>query len=162
MNKSERDELDELMRDEFLIGCFQSFLFFLIMAAILLLFSCCTTTRYVTVIETRTDTLVIHKTKYDSIHVQDSTFLHEAKHGDTLLVEKVKYIREVKWHTVRDSFYIATHDTIPEPYPVEVKVEKKLTWWQKARMDVGTIAIVLLLVFIGWEALKLWRKLHPV
>lgn len=152
------EEWEDLMFEGMKRGCLNAIFFFLILIFFALLFGSCTTTRTVTLIETKTDTVVINKTKYDSIHVQDSTYLHEAMHGDTLFVEKVKYIREVKWQLVRDSFYIAKTDSVPVPYPVEVKVPRELNWWQKTLQRTGGIALILLLLWLGWKAWKIYTK----
>ena len=66
-----------------------------------------------------------------------------------------------EWHTkyklkeVHDTTYISKTDSVPQPYPVEVikEVEKPLSWWQKFRMTLGTIALgavgigIVLLIF---------------
>jgi hypothetical protein len=100
------------------------------------------------------------KLKFDSIYVSDST--HIVERNDTVKIER--------WHTkykeiqVHDTIYIATHDTIPDPYPVEVvkKVEKELSWWQKMRMKIGSVALVLLFGFVVYQLFRLWRYFHPI
>ena len=42
-----------------------------------------------------------------------------------------------------DTLYQATHDTIPQPYPVEKLVERELTWWQQTRMHLGEALLAL-------------------
>jgi hypothetical protein len=47
-------------------------------------------------------------------------------------------------------------DSIPVPYEVKVYVykEKTLSWWQKARMTIGGISIVLIIVIAGYFIFK--------
>jgi hypothetical protein len=107
---------------------------------------CKTKTVTVTVPKVRTDTLIITKAKRDSIWLHDSVYVSEKTENDTVFLE-IK-----KWHTkyvekiVRDTTYIAKHDTIPMPYPVEVikEVERELTWWQKVRMFAGSLMLAML------------------
>lgn len=58
---------------------------------------------------------------------------------------------------VRDSIkvrHIIIRDSIP--YPVTVEVEKKLTWWQRMKMEYGGFAmgVAAAMVFIFWVFLK--------
>ena len=122
---------------------------------VLALLSSCKQVEYVTVEKVRTDTTYITKWQRDSIWLHDS--IHVKEKGDTVLVEK--------WHTqwrdrLRvDTIYQATHDTIPQPYPIEtVKlVEKDLNWWQRLRLWIGNIGLLGILGVIGFYGVKLWR-----
>ena len=122
---------------------------------VLVLLSSCKQVEYVTVDKVLTDTTYITKWQRDSIWLHDS--IHVKEKGDTVLVEK--------WHTqwrdrLRvDTIYQATHDTIPQPYPIEtVKlVEKDLNWWQRLRLWIGNIGLLGILGVIGFYGVKLWR-----
>lgn len=109
----------------------------IIMAAALLLTACKTRERIVMVETVRTDTAYITRHQRDSIWLHDSIYMKEYMSGDTV------YLLRDRWHTqyverqVHDTTYIATHDTVPEPYPVEVEVPAQLTWWQKTKMNMG-------------------------
>lgn len=117
-------------------------------------FTSCTTTRYVPIVQTRTDTCYITKHQRDSIYMKDSTHVSEQQKGDTVI------LKITEWHTkyvdrqVHDTTYIASHDTIPDPYPVEVKVEKQLSWWQKTRIHMGEAFILIALFAIAWWLFK--------
>lgn len=132
----------------------------IIIAMVLVLSGCKTRTVVVTVPEVRTDTLIITKSQRDSIWMYDSVYVSEKQEGDTVWVELSK------WHTkyietrTRDTIYIATHDTIPQPYPVEVikEVERDLSWWQKTKMWVGGIAMLLLLAWFVWQAALIYMR----
>lgn len=123
------------------------------------LFFCtgCTTTKYVTVPEVHTDTLVQTKVLKDSVWLHDSTYIHDK--GDTVLVEK--------WHTkykeklVHDTTYISKTDTIPKPYPVPEYIEKQLSWWQKLRLHLGNIMLALIGIAVVYGAIKLYLKFKP-
>ena len=114
----------------------------------------CTSTKYVEVEKVRVDTTYIAKWQKDSVWLHDSTFIKEK--GDTVLIEK--------WHTkwrdrLRvDTIYQATHDTIPQPYPVTEYVEKDLNWWQRLRLWIGNIGLIAILGVIGYYGMKLWRR----
>jgi hypothetical protein len=130
-------------------------LIFVIAALIGWLLTGCTTTKYVPVVEHKTDTLLCYSSIRDSIYVHDSIHVHER--GDTVTVER--------WHTRwrdrrhSDTVYISKTDSVPRPYPVEVvkEVAKPLTWWQQARIYVGGIVIFGLIIFVVW---KIYVTLH--
>ena len=118
----------------------------------------CTTTKYVEVEKVRTDTTYITKWQKDSVWLHDSIYVTER--GDTVLVEK--------WHTkyvekqVHDTTYVSTHDTIPDPFPVETikVVPAELSWWQKLRLWIGNVGLVVILGFVGWFGVRLWKVYH--
>lgn len=127
------------------------------LVVIIILLTClslcgCTKTEYITVEKVRTDTTYITKHQRDSIWLHDSVMVSEK--GDTVKIEK--------WHTkyvskeVHDTLYQATHDTIPQPYPVTQYVEKKLSAWQVVLMTIGMLTLMGIIVFI---AIKLERFL---
>lgn len=111
----------------------------IILAAALLLTACKTRERIVMVETVRTDTAYITRHQRDSIWLHDSIYMKEYMRGDTV------YLLRDRWHTqyvekqVHDTTYIATHDTVPDPYPVEVEVPAQLTWWQKTKMNLGIV-----------------------
>ena len=131
-------------------GCMQvvAFIVMLIVGiALCALFGSCTTTKYVPVIEHKTDTVLCHSTKHDSIWVHDSTFIREK--GDTFYMERwhTKYIENV----THDTTYVATHDTIPQPYPVTEYVEKPLSKFEKCLMGVGILTLMALVIFVAMK-----------
>ena len=138
--------------DAFTKVCFGMAGAILILIAILLLTSC-KSVEYVEVVKVRTDTTYITKQQRDSIWLHDS--IHIKERGDTMLIERwhTKYIEKVS----HDTTYVATHDTIPKPYPVTQYVEKKLSWIQKALIAIGILTLIGLVVFIA-----LWIKKHSI
>lgn len=131
---------------------------------VLLLVGCATKT--VTVERVKTETIEKHDTieMRDTIHHQTNTIIREvdssfmAEYGIKLdglqkawLIEKDNLLKEIsrgrEVSIVRDT----VRDSVPVPYPVEkrVEVEKPLTWWQKTRMAMGNVMIVVLIVLGG-------------
>lgn len=122
---------------------------------VLALLASCRQVEYVTVEKVRTDTTYITKWQNDSVWLHDS--IHIKERGDTVMIER--------WHTqwrdrLRvDTIYRETHDTIPQPYPVETikMVEKELSWWQRLRLWIGNIGLLGILGVIGYYGVKLRR-----
>lgn len=135
----------------------KNIVYFLIMLSALS--SCKTRTVVMTVPKVRIDTVMITKWQRDSIWLHDSVHVSEKTEGDTVWIE-VK-----KWHTkyvekvVRDTTYIATHDTIPTPYPVEVikEVEKDLNWLERSQMYTGKFVMWLLIAGAALLIFKIAR-----
>ena len=126
---------------------------FLITAVLIL--GSCTTTRYVTVPEIHTDTLIQNTVQKDSVFLHDS--IYHMEKGDTVLIER--------WHTkyrerlVHDTLYQHRVDTIAKPYPVPEYVEKKLSWWQRLRLHLGNIMLVLIGAAVLYAAARLYMKI---
>ena len=125
---------------------------------VLALLSSCKQVEYVTVEKVKTDTTYITKWQRDSIWLHDS--IHVKEKGDTVLVEKwhTKYVESIK----HDTTYVATHDTIPDPFPVETikEVPAELNWWQRLRMWLGNMVLLALLgvaVYFGVRCYKVYK-----
>ena len=146
-------------KDKETLGCLGSLMILAAIVIILLVCYGCTTTRYVPVIEHRTDTVQITRQQRDSIWLHDSIYMHEYIQGDTT------FILRDRWHTKyiesisHDTTYISKRDTIPQPYPVEVEVERQLTWWQKFRLSMANLILWFLLIWGVALGLKTyWKK----
>ena len=133
------------------MACFWSAVAIAILIVILLLTSC-KSTEYVTVEKVRNDTTYITKHQRDSIWLHDS--IHVSEKGDTVRIEK--------WHTkyiekqVHDTTYVATHDTIPQPYQVTEYVEKPLSKVDKSLIFVGIFSLMAVIVFVVWKLKNLF------
>jgi len=94
----------------------------------------------------------------DSIHILDSVYIREK--GDTVFLShwKIEYRDRVRV----DSIHVT--DSVPKPYPIEVikKVEKELSWWQNIKMEVGGIALGILIVAMIYVAIKFVRSVKSV
>ena len=143
-----------------------------------LLLTACGTTRPVleqdhTTVEVRTETRFVHDTAWvelpliiEKIATPDTTSTlenlyakSEATITDGILTHSLqtKPVKqpvqiEVK-ETVRDS--IIYRDRI---HTKTVEVEKRLTWWQKVRLDLGTLFIILIVVATLYIILKINLK----
>lgn len=100
----------------------------------------CRTVKYVPVETIKVDTTYINKLQRDSIYMLDSVYVKEK--GDTVLIEKYKYLYRDK--LLRDTMYISKVDSIQVPYPVE----KELTRWQQFRMNLGGLAVCIVVISI--------------
>lgn len=122
----------------------------LIVVIVFLMLTSCKQIEYVTVEKVRNDTTYITKHQRDSVWLHDSIMVSEK--GDTIRIEK--------WHTkfvdreVHDTIYQATHDTIPQPYPLIKMVEKPLGWWQKGLIWTGIFALMVIIIFVVWKMKK--------
>lgn len=120
------------------------------MAVLLLMaMGSCTTTKYVPVVEHRTDTLLWYSNVHDSIYVHDSVAV--SMKGDTVYCDR--WHTKLKVRVERDTVYRSRVDSVAVPYPVETvkEVDKPLTRWQQMRMLMGdTLMIILLLIVAVW------------
>jgi hypothetical protein len=74
---------------------------------------------------------------------RDSVYVEHK--GDTILVEKYKYIYKTKERI--DTAYIERTDSVQVPYPVE----RSMTRWEKAKQDLGGMAFgALILVCVAF------------
>lgn len=146
---------DDFDRQEALKRVMKFLIIWLAFLIAISLLASCRQVEYVTVENVRIDTTYITKWQKDSVWLHDS--IHIKERGDTVMIER--------WHTqwrdrLRvDTIYQATHDTIPQPYPIETikMVEKELSWWQRLRLWIGNIGLLAILGFIGYYGVKLWR-----
>ena len=157
---------DELLKkldhqDQMAAGCFRAvaiIMAFIIAMIVCSFFTSCKSIEYVPIIEHHTDTLIKTNVQRDSVYVHDSVTV--TKKGDTVLMDR--------WHTkyvereVHDTTYISKIDSIPKPYPVEVKVEKQLTWWQQARMHIGGVVFWLSIIVAVVALVRWWLKQKKV
>ena len=112
----------------------------------------CRSVKYVPVESVRTEYRDRINTEYVVDSVTDTRFVFVK--GDTV----VAYRDRVKWRDreVHDSIYINKTDTIRVPYPVE----RKLSKWEKAKMDFGgiafggVIAAAVVIALLAWLARK--------
>lgn len=144
-------------QDQMAAGCFRAVAIiaaFIIAMIVCSFFTSCKSIEYVPIIEHHTDTLIKTNVQRDSVYVHDSVTVTQK--GDTVLMDR--------WHTkymekqVHDTTYVSKIDSIPKPYPVEVKVEKQLTWWQQTRLHLANILLWLLAILAVYYIIK-WTNL---
>ena len=144
----------------------------LIACVIISLLCGCRTTRYVPVESVRTEykdrVVTVHDTVRDSVLVSNDVYRHDSvsvrMKGDTVYIER--------WHTLLQSSSLqnraerskAAHDTLyvtkTDSVRVPVPVERKLTKWERVKMDFGTVAIVIaaLAIIAGIVILAWWLR----
>ena len=114
----------------------------------------CRTVEYVPVQHTvvRTDTLRQTALRVDSVFRHDSVAVYVS--GDTVRITQWRDRYRVKMLT--DTLYKSVSDTVRvrEPYPVE----KKLTKWQQAKMELGGFAFALLFAALCIAVVWLIKK----
>ena len=112
----------------------------LISILLIIVFCSCTSTKYIEVPVDRIKVEYRNSVSVDTIYRSDSTIIRE--NGDTVFLEKYKYIYKVK--ELKDTVNIT--DTITVVNAVEVTKEvNKLYNWQIVLMTLGAFAIVILL-----------------
>lgn len=136
-------------------GCLGTIAVALALLAVIVLFGSCRSIKYVPVVANHADTLYISNNQRDSIFLHDSVFVSEKQHGDTILLTSTKWCTKYVEKQVHDTILHVRVDTVPTPYPVEVKVEKQLSSWQQFRIKVGDIALIVAALLICIGLLKL-------
>jgi hypothetical protein len=132
---------------------------FIVLLCLVLSMVSCTTTKYVEVPVTHTDTLIQTKVQRDSIWKHDSIYLHEWMKGDTVYIEKTRWLTGYKERLRIDTVYRSRIDTIYRN--IEIPQEKdatSLTWSQQTKMHIGGVVFWLaLLAFFLWLGKKKLR-----
>ena len=129
-------------------------IYLLYILALFCLLCGCRQTQYVPVVTILHDSIYLTQMQRDSILRYDSIYVRDA--GDTVWLEKYKYLYRDRWRV--DTLVSVRTDTVGVPYPVE----RKLTRWERVKMEAGGYAIVigavLVLVIIGWLVYRIRRK----
>lgn len=118
----------------------------------------CSRTVYVPVETVRTDTVLRFSVSADTTWLRDSIHVEIRSVSDTVFV--TKYKEHVRWRdrNKTDTVYATRTDSVAVPYPVE----RKLTRWERIRLDFGGAAIIAVLsvvvFFFGKLAYKVRRK----
>ena len=115
---------------------------FIIICTLISLISC-TTTKYVEVPIERTKIEYKDRLSIDTVIQHDSTIITML--GDTVYLEKYKYIYKVK--ELRDTINITDTTTVTKPIEV-VKEINKLYTWQIILMVLGGVSIIILVYLI--------------
>ena len=114
----------------------------------------CKQVQYVPVETVRLDSIYLTQTLRDSIVRYDSVYVRDK--GDTLYVERWKYLYRDKVRV--DTMVSLRVDTVSVPYPVE----KRLTRWERVKMEAGGVAIggffLLLAAIVAYIVYRSRRK----
>ena len=129
-------------------------IFLLYLLALFFLLCGCRQTQYVPVVTILHDSIYLTQMQRDSILRYDSVYV--ADKGDTVWLEKYKYLYRDRWRV--DTLVSVRTDTVSVPYPVE----RKLTRWERVKMEAGGVAIggffLLLAAIVAYIVYRSRRK----
>ena len=119
-------------------------------AVILLLALCACSPRIYERVVYQHDTTYLSMMQIDSVYKRDSIFIREK--ADTVF----QYIERIREHYkfIHDTTMVVRVDSVAYEKVKEVKVEKSLSWWQKARLR----AFLPLLLGLMAAAVYIFRK----
>ena len=96
------------------------------------------------------DSLYITQRMIDRVLIRDSVF--ERHVHDTIY--RYRERETIRYISIRDTLYIERRDSISVPIPVE----RQLTAWQQARMRLGNISVVALILGILYVVIWMIRR----
>ena len=119
-----------------------------------LLLLCGCRTEFVPVESVRYDSVMIEKMMRDSVFVRDSVYLKEK--GDTVFKYKDRFVYVYKNRV--DTFFAEKIREIEVPVPVE----RKLTWWERVKLNYAEWVIAVLVAIALVYAIRQWlaRKIR--
>ena len=119
-----------------------------------LLLLCGCRTEYVPIESVRYDSVMIEKLMRDSVFVRDSVYLKEK--GDTIYKYKDRFVYVYKNRV--DTFFAEKIREIEVPVPME----RKLTWWERVKLNYAEWVIAVLVAIALVYALRQWlaRKIR--
>jgi hypothetical protein len=118
------------------------------------LFLCGCRTEYVPLEVVRYDSIVFVSMDRDSVFVRDSVFLKEK--GDTVFKHKDRFVYVYKVRV--DTFYMEKIREVEVPVPVE----RKLSWWERVKLEYAEWVVGVLVAIALVYALRQWlaRKIR--
>lgn len=111
------------------------------------LLMCSCRTEYVPIEVIRLDSLYFSKVLKDSVYIRDSVLVK----GDTVVKNKYVYV----YRNLVDTFYVYRDKEIEVPVPVE----RKLSWWEKMKMDFGGWVILIVAFYVVYRMIR-WLVLR--
>ena len=128
-------------------------IYFLILILLVCFMACKSTERIVEVPVTKTEYKDRVVEKKDSVYVHDSTYMYVG--GDTVYLYKYRNVYRDK--ILRDTVSVVRVDSITVPYPVE----RKLTFWEKAQMNILKVFVVVICsALLFWLAKIVWHRIR--
>lgn len=113
---------------------------------LLFLYGC--RTEYVPIESVRYDSVMIEKLMRDSVFVRDSVYIQEK--GDTVYKYKDRFVYVYKNRV--DTFFAEKIREIEVPVPVE----RKLTWWERVKLNYAEWVIAVFVAVALVYALRQW------
>lgn len=118
----------------------------------------CTTTKYVPVVEHRTDTLLKYSSILDSIYVHDSIYVSDFVRDDTVIKTVERWHTSYRDRLMTDTIYSSVTDTVTVVCDNIKEVPAQLSWWQQARLHLANIVLYLLavlaVIYVGKRHIK--------
>ena len=114
---------------------------------IALFFGSCRSVRLIEKEVIKTDTVLTTKIQIDSIYVNDSIYIRELIHGDTVKITTDRWHTRWRDRILYDSIYIAQRDTVRV---TDIKeVPRKLSGWQWFQIWAGRLALLAIMLTAG-------------
>ena len=114
--------------------------YYYLILLLVMYFFCGCRTEYVPVETVRYDSLFFSSFAKDSVFVKDS--IHVREKGDTVFWYRFKLLSVQKF--VTDTMYIERYRDREVPVPIE----RKLSWWERQKVDYGGWAMLILVAAI--------------
>lgn len=126
----------------------------MILLFVLVTFLCGCRTEYIPIESVRYDSVMIEKLMCDSVFVRDSVYLQEK--GDTIYKYKDRFVYVYKNRV--DTFFAEKIREIEVP----VQVERKLSWWERVKLEYAERVIAVIVAVALIYALRQWlaRKIR--
>ena len=114
---------------------------------ITLFLSSCKSVRVIEKEVIKTDTVLTTKIQIDSIYVNDSIYISELIHGDTVKITTDRWHTRWRDRILYDSIYISQRDTVRV---TDIKeVPRKLSGWQWFQIWAGRLALIAIMLTAG-------------
>ena len=137
------------------MGMVKGLLFIIIPCIMLSLLAGCESVKYIPVETVRTDSVYVDRYLRDSIYQRDSVYINRWTAGDTIYQDKIVYKYVYRDKVKYDTVAILRSDTVRVPFPVD----RELSKWEQIRLDVGGLAIgiviITILIVVGYRMYKL-------
>lgn len=106
------------------------------------LLMCACGTKYIPLEVVRYDSLKVVEILHDSVYVHDSVTMR----GDTVVKYKYKYV----YRNVVDTLYVERVKEVEVPVPVE----RKLSWWERQKINFGGWVLLMVAVYVVYRMVK--------
>lgn len=137
------------------MGMVKGLLFIIIPCIMLSLLAGCKSVKYIPVETVRTDSVYVDRYLRDSIYQRDSVYINRWTAGDTIYQDKIVYKYVYRDKVKYDTVAILRSDTVRVPF----SVDRELSKWEQIRLDVGGLAIgiviITILIVVGYRMYKL-------
>lgn len=136
-------------------GCLGTLIGIILGICICAMIGSCSTCR-ITEADNIHDTCFITKVQRDSIHIFDSTFVYQYEKGETVHVDRTRWMVSYRDKVIRDTVYVHIVDTIKQ----NASITKEESMTQKIKRFFSDLFDIVLIMSFGLIAflLILWIK----